>query len=168
LIFWDLFCSPRVNRDNSALKNCCAELHGELWRPNDQLLSVTLVDYLKRRLRRSRWTPHRRRPTKRSVCRRVRELLWEGSRRDRTSRSSINPTGTDRAEGRGRCGHAQAHTICKARQTPHILNLNESYTNAERQIVAGRHMTTSMPWRWPRHATHALAAKAPPAGCMHK
>ena len=30
------------------------------------------------RLRRSRWAPHRRRPTKRSVCRLVRELLCEG------------------------------------------------------------------------------------------
>jgi hypothetical protein len=48
-------------------------------RPTFEL--YTRRPYLTSRLRRSRWTPHRRRPTKRSVCRRVRELLWEARRK---------------------------------------------------------------------------------------
>jgi hypothetical protein len=46
LRFWDFFSSPRVASLATPLlwENRCAELRGELWRPNDQLLSLKPAD----------------------------------------------------------------------------------------------------------------------------
>ena len=70
------FPASRESRDSSALGK---SLRGAARRAvATERSTFTRRPLLASRLRRSRWAPHRRRPTKRSVCRRVRELLCEG------------------------------------------------------------------------------------------
>ena len=84
------FPASRESRDSTALgKSLRGAARRAVATERSTFEFKTRRPLLASRLRRSRWAPHRRRPTKRSVCRRVRELLWEGSRNAKgSSRSS--------------------------------------------------------------------------------
>ena len=73
------FPASRESRDSTALgKSLRGAARRAVATERSTFEFKTRRPLLASRLRRSRWAPHRRRPTKRSVCRRVRELLCEG------------------------------------------------------------------------------------------